>query len=314
MDIVDSQIHLFQLNNTHEGLAAMNALGIQAALIHEVWGYDGVPIPSGGPVTRNVPAPQIPDPAFALPDGGYRFLEPGSMWASLRHPERFSYVARIHPQDPELAALMRLAKASPHARGLRIGFPRPDDREGLVTGKFDRYFLEAEAADLPVFVIAPGHPQVATTLMERFPQLRVILDHCGMPASPARFDEVLALAKYDNLALKWAHAQSVFQGGAYPYHAVLPFLRRAIDAFGPERLMWASDYTIPRQGETWAESLFYIRDSDALTSKEKDWVLGASARKILNWPRPTSPAPLTQPPLWSRDQGSVQAQASAVSE
>ena len=39
MDIVDSQIHLFLTMNADAAIAAMNSIGIQAALIDEFWGY-----------------------------------------------------------------------------------------------------------------------------------------------------------------------------------------------------------------------------------------------------------------------------------
>ena len=65
----------------------------------------------------------------------------------------------------------------------------------------------------------------------------------------------------------------------------MPLLRQAIDAFGVERIMWASDYTIARDqnGNSWAQCLYYLLDSDQLSETEKEWLLGGSVRKILNW-------------------------------
>ena len=61
-------------------------------------------------------------------------------------------------------------------------------------------------------------------------------------------------------------------------------LRRVIDAFGAERVLWASDFTESRP-HTWAQSLHYLLYSEQLSESEKAWVLGRSARAVLGWPR-----------------------------
>jgi predicted TIM-barrel fold metal-dependent hydrolase len=141
--------------------------------------------------------------------------------------------------------------------------------------------------------------------LEKFPGLRFIVDHCGMPIeanvsfrdapTPGQehtgpdvgyFDEVLKLGGYPNVALKWSHAQGMFGMRAYPSIGLRPFLRRALDAFGPERVMWASDYGGNQTGETWGELLHYIRDNPDLSDTEKAWLMGGTVRAILDWPRP----------------------------
>lgn len=55
------------------------------------------------------------------------------------------------------------------------------------------------------------------------------------------------LAKYPNVALKWAHAPRL--GGVderFPFPTAMEYLLRAVDAFGRERILWASDYTRAR--------------------------------------------------------------------
>jgi hypothetical protein len=55
--------------------------------------------------------------------------------------------------------------------------------------------------------------------------------------------------------------------------------------FGPERVMWASDYTMIRRAN-WGEALFSIRHSPSLSEDEKAWILDGTARWVLNWPPP----------------------------
>ncbi len=74
MDIVDAQIHLFLTMDIDACLAAMNSMGIQAALIDEFWGYEG----------------DHPLPGHLTSHGVFRPTAPGAMMASMKYPERFS--------------------------------------------------------------------------------------------------------------------------------------------------------------------------------------------------------------------------------
>lgn len=59
-----------------------------------------------------------------------------------------------------------------------------------------------------------------------------------------------------------------------------------IDAYGANRLMWASDFTVTVGHHTYAESLFCLRAADRLSENNKEWILGKTARQILRWPKP----------------------------
>ena len=71
---------------------------------------------------------------------------------------------------------------------------------------------------------------------------------------------------------------------SYPFEDVATQLARMIDAFGIERLLWGSDYTVVRDHHTYSESLFCVRDSDLLSEKDKEWILGKTLRQLLRWP------------------------------
>jgi predicted TIM-barrel fold metal-dependent hydrolase len=108
-----------------------------------------------------------------------------------------------------------------------------------------------------------------------------------LPERIAELDRVCDLARYPNVALKWCHAPGLLSDQEYPYADLMPLLRRAIAAFGVERIMWASDYTVARDqnGNSWAQCLYYLLDSDQLSEYEKEWILGRSLRRALNLPQ-----------------------------
>jgi L-fuconolactonase len=312
MEIVDAQVHLNQLvpdwrtadsdSVISAGIASMDAVGISALLIAESRGFDAKMRPALGP---------------ELPNGAIRAEFPFSERAVATHPDRFAYLVRIDANDPELERLMSEVRNKPGALCLRI-VPIPDTGEvdRLAAGDFEPMFAAAETCGVPIFAWLPGRSHLLEPYLRKFPKLQVILDHCGVGVAPprlghiaptlassmvptlaarvAQLDQVISLAQYSNLALKWCHATSLLSGEEYPHRDVLPYLRRVIEAFGVERVIWASDYTQSRAetGQTWAQSLYYILDSDMLSDTEKEWLLGRSVRQALRWPSPTETATL----------------------
>jgi L-fuconolactonase len=303
MEIVDAQVHLNQLVpdwRTAEtdavigtGIQAMDAVGVHAALIAESRGFDSKMRPALGP---------------ELPNGAIRAEFPFSERAVEKHPDRFAYLVRIDMKDPELDRIVGEVRTKPGALCMRI-VPIPDTGEvaSFERGEFEPLFAAAEKYSVPVFAWLPARSHLLVPYLRKFPKLQFILDHCGVGVAPphtgqiaptlassmtatraervAQLDQVMDLARYPNMALKWCHAPTLLSAEPYPYRDVLPLLRRVIEAFGVERVMWASDYTQARAetNQAWAHALYYLLDSDQLAGKEKEWILGRSVRRALNW-------------------------------
>jgi L-fuconolactonase len=286
MDIVDAQVHLNRLGSRWQhtdlrvivdyAVATMDALGLSAILIDEWAGFDEQ--------RRHLPG-------RVLPNGAMRGLNPFSDCAMQVHPDRFAYVARIDPNDPDVEDLMAGLKDRPGAICLRIvPIPEAGEVELFQSGGYERLFAAAEQHRVPIFCWFPGRSHMLVPYLEKFPNLTLILDHCGLSRTEgnhaAQLEQVFSLARFPNLALKWCHAPSHLSREGYPFRDVLPHLRRAIDSFGAQRVMWASDHTQSKVHHSWAEALYYLLDSPELTADEKEWILGRSVRTILAWPEP----------------------------
>jgi predicted TIM-barrel fold metal-dependent hydrolase len=307
LEVIDAQVHLNQIvpdwrtapidSVIATGIQAMDAVGIDAVLIAESRGFDAKMRPALGP---------------ELPNGAIRAEFPFSERAVQLHPSRFGYLVRVDINDPELERIVGEVRRKPGALCMRI-VPIPDTGEvaSLERGEFEPLFAAAEHHGVPVFAWLPARSHLLVPYLRRFPKLQFIVDHCGVGVAPlprgelpptlassmtpsraervAQLDRVFELAQFPNVALKWSHAPSLLSEQAYPFRDVLPLLRRAIDAFGVQRILWASDYTVARDqhGEAWAHSLYYLLDSDQLLLGEKEWILGRSVRQALRWPAAT---------------------------
>jgi predicted TIM-barrel fold metal-dependent hydrolase len=283
MDIVDVQVHANVLG-TETTLAIMDALGIQGVVFDEYLtvGDDGAL-----------------HPGYRLPGGAFRSVGPNAEAAAMAHPERFAFLMRVDPLDPGIEGWIETLSAAPGFRALRTVTFAPAEAAVFENGGHDRLIGAARAHSLPIFVTCPRRLAQLAPYAERFPDVQFVIDHCGVafdaPRGEATIDDALAMARYPNVAYKWAHAPSFLSTAPYPFPDLEPKLRRAVDAFGPERVMWASDYTVSRRRANWGEALFSIRHSPSLSDDEKAAILGRTARRLLNWPapeRPTKPAPL----------------------
>ena len=293
MDIVDSQVHIGP-GGAAEMVAAMDALGIASVLIDEWWlGTPGHPF-------------------YPVGDGAIRTASPTAELASWTYPGRFSYLVRVDYRDPDLRAVVRFARDAAHVRALRIspGMSR-SELAALAGGAFDGVFAAAAEYGLPVFAMVAGNADLLVPYLEKFTDLKVILCHCGTPPGARMreavihmeglpdsreywnkvgeepiddaFEKVLRLADRPNVALKWAHAPMMFDDPGYPNAGTRPYLRKALAAFGAERVMWASDISANMTGESWAELLFAIRTNPDLSDAERALVLGGTARQWLGW-------------------------------
>ncbi|AWN21964.1 amidohydrolase [Deinococcus irradiatisoli] len=276
MDIVDAQVHFNRFGTLDTGLAMMDAVGVSALLYDEYWAFDER--------SRILPG-------YELPGGAFRHVFPLAEEAALRLPERFAYLVRFDRRDPELDRLIAAVRTTPQQKALRV-VPWTEQGFGeFAEGAEDPVFAAAQKYGVPVFVLLPGRTDSLHRYLKKFPDLPIIVDHCGVELTAGRlhddrlsgFDRVLALAEYPNVSLKWTHAPRLSAQG-YPYPDVLDMLLRVVEAFGPERVMWGSDHSESKDHHSWAESLFYIRDSAALSAGDKAWILSGSLRKTLDWP------------------------------
>jgi predicted TIM-barrel fold metal-dependent hydrolase len=267
LDIVDAQVHFTTLGIA-EGLAAMDALGISSLLIDEFDRVDGDGY----------------QPYVLTGNGIPRPVQPMAEAAARRHPERLAYLMRVDYRDPDLDALVAQEMSAPGFKALRTCALLPDEQIPFATGAYREVFAVAARHTIPLFVNAL-ELEAVDQYIEAFTEVPIILDHCGTAYTAQKFDHLIGLARYSNLHIKWTHGPAIFGSPDYPFVSLQEKLRELVDAFGADRILWASDITENHSGHTWAEMLFQVRDSSLLSGAEKTWILGSTARKVLGWPK-----------------------------
>jgi predicted TIM-barrel fold metal-dependent hydrolase len=133
-----------------------------------------------------------------------------------------------------------------------------------------------------------GRPRILGEIAERHPGGRFWLDHLGFEPfhtyddlTPVT-DEVVALARYANVAVKATCAPSGV-AEKYPFPSLHEPLRRIIEAFGPQRVFWGSDLT--RLPCTYLECKRLFTDElRFLSADDLEWIMGRAICKWLDWP------------------------------
>jgi predicted TIM-barrel fold metal-dependent hydrolase len=198
------------------------------------------------------------------------------------HPKRFTGVFSIDVVAPDAVDKMKhwMGKG---LTGIRIF------TSGSTHAAQETFF--ADAAAFPVWQYAsdqglsvcmqmrpPGLPLLQTVL-QRFPKVRVIIDHFarveaadGPPFAAAA--PLFALSKFPNVTLKLTHRpiEQAMKGKATPQ----AFLGKAVSEFGPQRIMWGSNF--PAAGPPRPELVAMGRKAlSFLSPDDQDWIFAKTA-------------------------------------
>ena len=277
-DIVDAQVHFTTLGIT-QGLAAMDALGIASLLIDEFDRFEDGKF----------------HPYVLTDDGIPRPVQPMAEVAARRYPDRLAYLIRVDYRDADLALVVPQEMRSPGAKALRTTAILPSEQIPFANGEYSAVFEVAARHKIPLFVNAL-ELEAVDQYLKAYTEAPVILDHCGNAYTPQKYDHLIGLSRYPNVHVKWAHGPAVLDCPDYPFIDLQTKLRALVDAYGADRVLWASDITENRSGHNWAEMLFHVRESEVLSDVEKAWILGKTARTLLDWPKPASdPRPPMKP-------------------
>ncbi len=98
-------------------------------------------------------------------------------------------------------------------------------------------------------LIFPRHLANAEALVARLPEQRFVVDHLAKPFIRDRQIEPWAsalrrLARFPNVSCKLSGLVTEADWRAFTREDLLPYLEIALDAFGPERLLFGSDWPV----------------------------------------------------------------------
>jgi predicted TIM-barrel fold metal-dependent hydrolase len=203
-----------------------------------------------------------------------------------QYPQYFMGVCRCDPQDPAAPdQLARLTEQGFH--GIRLN-PVGDAAGDWIKGPLmPPLWKRCDDLKVPMTILAPitRMPDVAK-LVETLPNLTVVIDHmadCPID-QPAELEKLIALQRYPKVFVKISHTWSISRQ-QYPWLDAQQYVKRLYDSFGPQRLMWATDWPISEPRSPYDHTLSVVRDDmKFLNADDKHWILSKTIQRV--WPFP----------------------------
>jgi L-fuconolactonase len=191
-------------------------------------------------------------------------------WALLAHPGDLERTLDARAREPALVGIRHLINVEPDPDWI----VRPDVLRGLRV-------LEGRRLTFDYVAILPRHLEHVPVVARRVPGLRIVIDHLGKPPIAARQFEPWSslLARAAGMPNVFAKVSGLDTGaGDWTAADIAPYIDRALELFGPERLMFGSDWPVANlrggYGRVWRETNLALAH---LSPAERDWILGGTA-------------------------------------
>jgi L-fuconolactonase len=187
-------------------------------------------------------------------------------------------VLDAHAAEPAFVGVRHLVNVEPDADWII----RPDVLNGLRV-------LAARGLTFDYVGILPRHLAHVPLVAQRVPHLRIVIDHLGKPPIASRGFEPWSslLARAARMPNVFAKLSGLDAGDADHWSAadIAPYVDRALELFGPERLMFGSDWPVANlrggYSKVWRETKLALA---GLTRDERDRILGGTAIEFYRLP------------------------------
>ncbi|MEV8393093.1 MULTISPECIES: amidohydrolase family protein [unclassified Streptomyces] len=197
-------------------------------------------------------------------------------WTDLTAPGVADTLAALRelPGGDRLVGIRHQVQGEPDPEWLL----RPDVRRGLAA--------VAAAGLVYDLVILEHQLPAAVKAAELLPGLTFVLDHLGKPLIAGGTTEPWAglvgeLAARPNTVCKLSGMVTEAAWDSWTAEGLRPYADTVLDAFGPERLMFGSDWPVCRLAATYGEVLDAARTvTDGLSEDERDAVFRETARRV----------------------------------
>ena len=272
--VVDSQLHLWQNSRMtahhrqvptysyDDALAEMRLAGVDCAVLH---------------------------PPSSLGEAANSY----AVEAARKHPDRFCVLGHFDLARPDRESVVAHWREQPGMLGLRFALNQPHQQAWWTDCSLEWLWPACEKAELPLGLM-PSGPNIAVMarIAAAHPRLKLIVDHLGRggvarkltdDAVFADLDEMLALARYPNVAVKLSAAPT-YSSHPWPYRNIHGYIRRIVETFGPERSFWGSDLT--RIPCSYRECVtMFTEEMPWLKGRDLELVMGEAIVKWLGWER-----------------------------
>ncbi len=170
-------------------------------------------------------------------------------------------VGWVNLTDPRLGATLDDLQRHPKFKGVRhLVHDEPDVnwlmREDVLGG-----LKELARRGIPYdLLLRPPHLPLVPRVAERIPELRMVIDHIAKPLIAARrmdgwAEDMEAASRIPRVYCKLSGMITEDDPRGWKAEHLRPYVQRVLSLFGPDRLMFGSDWPVCTLAGTWKEVL-----------------------------------------------------------
>ncbi len=207
--------------------------------------------------------------------------------AARQHPQKFGILGNFALDSEYPEKILKTWKQQTGMLGLRYILNEPKHRAWMMGTELDWLWSGAQENSIPMAIAASSHLEVFASIATRYPQLKLIIDHLGVPldatgdAAFLHMTALQSLAEFPNIAIK-ATAIPAYATDSYPYPSIETYIQQIYRLFGPERFFWGSDIT--KLQCTWRQSIdLFLNEYQWIDPQEIDLVMGKALIQWLDW-------------------------------
>jgi L-fuconolactonase len=198
--------------------------------------------------------------------------------------------------DPEVAATLAGLRARPGGRalvGVRHQVHDEPDPDWLLRDQvLEGLAAVADAGLVYDLLVRERELPAARVVAERLPELTLVVDHLAKPriregAMEPWAGGLAALARHPNVACKVSGLVTEADWRAWTPAQLVPYVAHAAEVFGPERLLFGSDWPVCLLAAGYAEVVAAATEAlgrAGLGPAEREAVLGANTRRLYRLP------------------------------
>jgi predicted TIM-barrel fold metal-dependent hydrolase len=208
-----------------------------------------------------------------------------------KYPKLFVAHGLLDPEGPDPAGRLRYWIEEHGFQGMRFS-PIYAPHSTWLNSK-SQYPLWREAERLRAvfnFYILPHQMPMLEDMAERFPGVKIVIDHLGKPdlAAPdpwADFRKMFRLKRFKQVWVSASEPYEISLTKQFPYRDTYPFFKATYEEFGGKQIIWGTGYPKPRWELPMNKELEFVNQLPFYTPEDRELILGKNALRIWRFPQ-----------------------------
>jgi L-fuconolactonase len=204
-----------------------------------------------------------------------------------RHESVRGVVAWVDLTDPALGHTLDQCRRHPKFKGVRHIVHDEPDLRWLLRGDVVRGLNELARRGIPYdLLLRPPHLPLIPELANRVPGLSMVIDHIAKPLIAARVIEPWArdmeiAAQIPGMHCKLSGMITEAEHAQWEPDDLRPYVQHVLKLFGPDRLMFGSDWPVCKLAGSWKQVLAaFTQACGPLPQTEREKILGGTAMRF----------------------------------